>query len=130
MVAADRRKFGARPRFEAALGGDLGGDDRRFARPFASKSFGFRRGNNGARPFRRALLHQHDNAFAVAGRARHVEGRGLANPIAELVDGADIRIGYAAPGIPATQDLNRAGAGTRSTKTPAGPPLPPATSIE
>jgi hypothetical protein len=54
MVAADRRKFGARPRFEAALGGDLGGDGR-FARPFASKSFGFRRGNNGVRPFRRAF---------------------------------------------------------------------------
>src|ERR1700730_7042120 len=122
MVAADRRKFGARPRFEAALGGDLGGDDRRFARPFASKSFGFRRGNNGARPFRRTLLHQHDKAFAVAGRARHVEGRGLANPIAELVDGADdIRIGYAAPGILASQYLNRAGAGTPPHETSRRP---------
>jgi hypothetical protein len=63
------------------------------------------------------LLHQYNKAFAVAGRARHVEGRGLANPITELVDGADdIRIGYAAPGILATQDLNRAGAGNPQRK--------------
>src|SRR5208283_5170906 len=83
----------------------------RFCRPFASKSFGFRRGKNGTRPLWRAFLHQHDKAFAVRRRIRHIESCGLAGPIAELVDRADdIRIGDSAASILAALDMNRTGA--------------------
>lgn len=95
-----------------------------FSRPFTSESLGLRGGKNGARLLQCTLLHQYNKAFAVAGHARHVEGRGLANPIAELVDRADdIRIGYAPPGVFTARDENRAGAGNlqrKNTRRAAG----------
>ncbi len=99
------------------LGEELRAGDGRFSRLRGSQSFGFRGGENGAWTRRRVLLHQHDNAFAVAGGARHFEGRGPANPIAELIDRADdIRIGDAAPGVFPALDKNRAGAGNPECK--------------
>jgi hypothetical protein len=75
------------------------------------QSFGFRGRKNGARPFRRTLLHEHDKAFAVARHTRHIKGRGPARPIAELINRADdIRVGDGAPGVFPALDQNRAGA--------------------